>query len=82
MKFSSSWLPFCMDIGWGHMRINEGEEGRIASLSLLITLCIGCAGRQGTVSHRGKDGMVHVTLFWDWEGMGTIVLKAVIHFFF
>ena len=81
MKFSSSWLPVCMHIGWGDMRVIEGEGGGIASLSLLIALCMDCPGRQVRASRRGKDGMVNVTLFWHREGIGAIVLTVVILLF-
>lgn len=47
MKFSSNWLPVCMDNGWGNMHIIEGEGGRIASSSLLIALSVEYPGRQG-----------------------------------
>lgn len=45
MKFSSSWLPVCMETGWGDKHIIEGEGGQIASSSL-IALSMECPGRQ------------------------------------
>lgn len=66
VKFSSSWLPVCMDTGWGDMHIIEGEGG----------LGHGVAMKAG-----GKDGLVNVTLFWRREVFRTFVLKVVALFF-
>lgn len=75
MKFSTSWLPVCMDTGWRYAYYWRG--GRTNSQFISVhSLEHGVARKAG-----GRDGLVNVTLFWHREVIRTFVLKVVALFF-